>query len=112
MKTIRVKEFTEFPGPRYRSLGPFSGEEFREDVLVPAIKAHGTNIEIDLDDTFGYGSSFLEEAFGGLLRDNTISVEQAKELANHIISEEDPSLAEEVRSYLIDASSGSDQEPD
>ncbi|MCG8520865.1 MAG: STAS-like domain-containing protein [Pseudomonadales bacterium] len=110
MKTIRVREFTEFPGPRYRDLGPYSGEEFREKILVPAIKEHGGNITIDLDGTFGYGSSFLEEAFGGLIRNKSITTEQANELASHIISEEDPSLAEEVRSYLTDASSNSQED--
>jgi len=110
VKTIRVSEFTEFPGPRYRDLGPYSGEEFREAVLVPAIKEFGGNIEVDLDGTFGYGSSFLEEAFGGLIRNKNLTTEQASELAKHIISEEDPSLAEEVKSYLTDASSTPEEE--
>src|SRR5690554_3573488 len=110
VKTIRVSEFTEFPGPRYRDLGPYSGEEFREEVLVPAIKEFGGNIEVDLDGTFGYGSSFLEEAFGGLIRNKNLTTEQASELAKHIISEEDPSLAEEVKSYLTDASSTPEEE--
>ena len=106
MKTIKVREFTEFPGPRFKKLGPFSGEEFRETILEPAIKESGTNIQIDLDGTFGYGSSFLEEAFGGLVRGRVINEAQAKELCNHIVSEEDPSLAEEVKSYLLDATKG------
>lgn len=104
MKTIYVKDFSEFPGPRYRSLGPDSGEEFRESVLIPEIRAHGLdNIRFDLDGTYGYGSSFLEEAFGGLVRADEISENQTLTLVNHLVSDEDPSLIEEIRSYLADA---------
>lgn len=60
-------DFTDTPGPRYRDEGPFSGEQFREEMLVPALRA-GDSLFLDLDETEGYGSSFLEEAFGGLVR--------------------------------------------
>jgi hypothetical protein len=60
-------DFSKFPGGRYRRLGKFSGEEFREDRLLPALRA-GEKVEVVLDGTAGYGSSFLEEAFGGLVR--------------------------------------------
>lgn len=108
MKTIKVRDFTEFPGPRFKKLGPYSGQEFRETVLEPAIEEAGPDIEIDLDGTFGYGSSFLEEAFGGLVRRHVITETQAMALSTHIKSEEDPSLAEEVKEYLLDASEASE----
>jgi len=63
------KDFTDAPGPRYIKQGDFSGEMFREEKLVPAMKKALKNNEkilINLDDTFGYPTSFLEEAFGGL----------------------------------------------
>lgn len=60
--------FSEFPAGRYRADGPYSGQAFREDVLIPALKSsHGT-LHVSLDGTLGLGSSFLEEAFGGLVR--------------------------------------------
>jgi hypothetical protein len=62
-----ANNFTQTPAGRYKTDGPFSGERFREELLVPALKA-GNNIEINLDGTLGFGSSFLEEAFGGLVR--------------------------------------------
>lgn len=66
-----VKEFSDMPGPRKRKAGPNSGEEFREECLIPwmmdAIK-HEQIIEIDLDGAFGLPVSFTEEAFGGLQR--------------------------------------------
>jgi hypothetical protein len=60
-------EFSATPGGRYKSEGVFSGEEFREKFLEPHIK-EGKNLAIDLDGPEGFTSSFLEEAFGGLVR--------------------------------------------
>lgn len=68
MITIKIaKDFSRFPAGRYLSDGEFSGERFREQILVPNLRDAG-EIEIDIDDAAGYGSSFLEEAFGGLVR--------------------------------------------
>jgi hypothetical protein len=67
-KIINLKEdFTEFPGGRYREDGTFSGEEFRNDILIPALNAND-RVVVVLDGTAGYPSSFLEEAFGGMIR--------------------------------------------
>lgn len=62
-----AREFSQFPGGRYRDKGKFSGEEFREEVLWPALQ-NGGKVVIVLDGTAGYSASFLEEAFGGLVR--------------------------------------------
>ncbi len=61
-----AKDFTDTPGGRNRTDGPYSGERFRDDVLVPALERG--EVEVDLDGVLGFGSSFLEEAFGGLVR--------------------------------------------
>lgn len=71
MTTIKIAtDFSDTPGARVRSDGPFSGEEFREDMLMPLFEDGSDNgkILIDLDGAEGYPSSFLEEAFGGLAR--------------------------------------------
>ncbi|HCE2195151.1 STAS-like domain-containing protein [Vibrio parahaemolyticus] len=104
MHTIKVKDFSEFPGPRFISLGPNSGEAFREEVLIPAIRAHG-NVIVDLDGTFGYGSSFLEEAFGGLARAG-IQKEKILFLKKNLISTEDPTYITEVSEYIDDSLKG------
>jgi len=68
---VIASDFTRYPGPRYRKDGPFSGEQFRDELLVPALRRverGGGNVIVELDGVAGYGSSFLEEAFGGLLR--------------------------------------------
>lgn len=102
MKIMNVTDFTEFPGPRYIRLGPNSGEEYRTKHLIPAIKEFGAEICVNLDGTMGYGSSFLEEAFGGLVREN-VPESTVLQLVSNIVSEEDPSLIDEVSDYVNDA---------
>lgn len=66
---IRVaSEFSATPGGRNPKNGPFNGEVFRERFLVPALRDH-SKVVVELDGTDTYIGSFLEEAFGGLLRE-------------------------------------------
>lgn len=67
MKISIAKQFSEAPAGRHAKDGPYSGERFREEFLAPALEQNEV-VEIDLDGALGYGSSFLEEAFGGLVR--------------------------------------------
>ncbi|WP_420415940.1 STAS-like domain-containing protein [Marinovum algicola] len=68
MNVIRIADdFNEFPGGRYPEDGDGNGTDFRERFLEPAL-SRGERVKIDLDGTRGYPSSFLEEAFGGLIR--------------------------------------------
>ena len=68
MKIISIaNDFSVFPGGRLKKNGNWSGEEFRESILIPAINA-GEPFVIDMDGVKGYPPSFLEEAFGGLVR--------------------------------------------
>ena len=66
-----ANDFSTTPGGRFRKHGPYSGEEFRDDVLRDLLQAAiegDDTLFIVLDGTSGYPSSFLEEAFGGLIR--------------------------------------------
>ncbi len=66
--TIRLAaDFSPCPAGRFSEDGPYPGATFREQLLMPAIKAHDEVI-VDMDGTEMAGSSFLEEAFGGLVR--------------------------------------------
>lgn len=72
MNTIRVADYAPAPGGRFVTDGPYSGEWFRNEVLCPALASairSGEVLTVELDGTSGYGSSFLEEAFGGLVRE-------------------------------------------
>lgn len=100
MKTLYIKDFSKYPGPRYESLGENSGERFRDSFLIPAI-VENDEICVDFDGVFGYGSSFLEEAFGGLVRKG-ISRNKIESLKKNLKSQ-DESIVNEVISYINDA---------
>lgn len=64
-------DFSPYLGGRYRDDGEFSGEEFRDEhllVLVENAIQSGRTIKIDFDGVLGMPTSFLEEAFGGMMR--------------------------------------------
>jgi hypothetical protein len=65
LKLSLALDFSRYPGPRYKTQGPNSGEKFRKH-LVKLLKDYDRVI-VDLDGTSGIGSSFLDEAFGGLV---------------------------------------------
>lgn len=99
--TVNVaKDFTRFPSGRYKRNGETSGEAFRERFLEPTI-ARGESLVVELDGTVGYGSSFLEEAFGGLVRKLGVPAESILEHLRVVSSDSD--LVEEVYTYVREA---------
>jgi hypothetical protein len=68
-----ARDFSKVPVGRFRTDGPDSGQRFREDFLVPSLKKG--DVVVILDGTEGYPSSFIEEAFGGLLSTGLWSAE-------------------------------------
>lgn len=101
MITVSVaKDFTRFPAGRYKRNGETSGEGFRERFLEEPLK-RGADITVDLDGTVGYGSSFLEEAFGGVVRSTRLTADFV--LSHLTIKSTDPELANEVRQYIVEA---------
>ena len=66
--TISIaKDFSMYPAGRYLEDGDFNGTKFREELLVPHLKDSKV-LKVIFDEVAGFGSSFLEEAFGGLVR--------------------------------------------
>ena len=73
-----ANNFAREPAGRTPVDGAYNGKTFREEYLIPALRDNDT-VEVILDGTGGYGSSFLEEAFGGLVRHGHFNHEQLKE---------------------------------
>lgn len=99
------EDYTDTPGGRYIKQGDFSGQDFRNKLLKPKyIEAieKGEELEINLDGGYGYGSSFLEEAFGGLIRELDKNYEQASTIIK-IISNDEPKLIEDIKRYINEA---------
>ncbi|MGE0108163.1 MAG: STAS-like domain-containing protein [Bdellovibrionales bacterium] len=100
MKINIAKDFSPFPAGRYTNEGPRSGQAFRTEMLLPAIQK-GSSVEIELDGTEGYGSSFLEEAFGGLIRVEGLSAEDL--LSKIVLVSDDEELKKEILEYIHQA---------
>ncbi|WP_316758593.1 STAS-like domain-containing protein [Pedobacter aquatilis] len=104
MDTVNIKfarEFTRKPGPRKAEEGENSGELYRKQLLklVNDAIAQDKKIIIDLDGVLGYGTSFLEEMFGGLIRDNHVPFEQLNKRLG-FISNEEPFLIDDINKYI------------
>lgn len=95
-----ASSFSKFPAGRYKSDGPYSGEQFRDDVLMPLLRTN-TPVVVTLDGTLGYGSSFLEEAFGGLVRVHALTPARLRELLT--LQTSDRSLEVEIWKYIEEA---------
>lgn len=103
MKIVISKEYTKIPGGRFENEGEFSGENFRKTILKPKYVESLSKREklmIDMDGCYGFASSFLEEAFGGLARElKNISI-----MNNiSIISNDEPDLSERIARYVLSA---------
>ncbi|MEQ1649178.1 MAG: STAS-like domain-containing protein [Hyphomicrobiaceae bacterium] len=103
-----ASDFTRYPGPRHIEDGPKSGEEFRDTMLIPRITnavQSGGKVVIVLDGARGYTSSFLEEAFGGLVRLKSFTRDQLDRILEIRVS--DPKiryLAGNIRDYISSTS--------
>lgn len=105
-----ANEFSKTPGPRFKKEGNYSGQEFRDDYFINVFDTYskkGEKILVDLDGGYGYFVSFLEEAFGGLAR-----LRGSKIVLDTLVfkSEEEPSLIDDIRSYIVNASKQKEQQ--
>jgi len=104
MITIQIsRDFSRTLGHRSEEDGQHSGEDFLQKWLKPKYceaRTAGDKLLVDLDGTAGYGTSFLEAAFGGLAREypieEVLSTVQFK-------SDDEPYLPEEIEGYIREA---------
>lgn len=98
-------DFSRTPGVRYESEGEFSGEKFRKEILLPMYneaQKQKLKLKVVLDGTAGLGTSFLEESFGGLIREDGVDYYMLiKTLV--LVSEENPDYIDEINEYMKDA---------
>jgi hypothetical protein len=96
-------EFAVTPGPRKRTEGDHSGQEFLEDFLRPrflSARGSGVFLNVNLNGAAGYPTSFLEEAFGGLAR---AFGEQAVTETLRLTCDDEPYIADDIRRYIREA---------
>lgn len=96
-----LSDFSESPGPRYCKQGIASGEEFYHKILnskfVDAMNEK-QKLQLNLDGTDGYMSSFWDEAIGNLVYD--FSSQKVNEYLA-IVSIEEPSWKELIFNSII-----------
>jgi len=69
-----AKQFSPYPSGRVEEDGTFNGQKFRVEHLEPALDELVNSddkseiLTVNIDGVRSFGSSFLEEAFGGLIR--------------------------------------------
>ena len=87
MKLSIAKEFSPMAIGRYKTHNPLSGEVFREEHLTPmlrrAVQARDF-LEVDLEGMKGLSASFLEEAFGGLVRSGEWTAKEVLEVVRFV----------------------------
>lgn len=102
-----ANDFYPRPSGRYLKDGQYTGEAFRNRVLIPRlqkIQSSGQDepLVIDFSDVTMAGSSFLEEAFGGLVRTKLFS----KDFLNKVLiikSPRRPVINDRIELYIKEA---------
>jgi hypothetical protein len=79
-----ARDYTPYPGGRYPEDGKGNGTTFRDEFLLPIVK-QGKHADVVLDGAAGYPSSFLDEAFAGLVRKYGYTADQVLE-AFHFVA--------------------------
>ncbi|TBM09989.1 DUF4325 domain-containing protein [Hafnia paralvei] len=102
------EKFSQTPSGRfYTDMTESSGEQFREEVLLPLLNSLNANQKIDIildDNVEGYGSSFLVEGFAGVVKYGYMTKEQLERKINIIYSDPDFELfKEKIYEYLSKA---------
>jgi len=103
-----AKDFSDKPFGRYQlatedhpSDGKWTGDRFRKEILLPNFQNGTEKIEVYLDNVErGFGSSFFEEAFGGLIREHIAYKEIRERL---IIVTDDIDYSDEIWEYVDEA---------
>lgn len=97
-----AKKFSATPFGRFPSDGPNSAERFRKEVLLPEFLKHDEDIIVDFTGVaLGIGSSFLEEAFGGLVRVEGVD---KKDVLNRLkIQTKLPIYQNQIKKFILEA---------
>lgn len=98
-KILISRQFSKTPFGRYTTDGPNSAERFRKELLAPAFRQSNEAVEVDFNGiSLAIGSSFLEEAFGGLVRKEGIPKDKVKR--NLVVKSEMPFYKQQILRFI------------
>ena len=99
MKFNVAEEFTPWIGGRYRKDGDASGEELRDDKLIPILQKNpDEKLAVDFNGSHICWST-LEEVFGGLVRKMGPSIVDRVD----VIAKDDSDIPEDANQYMKEA---------
>lgn len=101
MKIDIAEDFSSKPFGRDENDGSkFHGKRFRNELLIPAFDTNDEKIEVYLDGVLrGFGSSFIDEAFAGLIRAGISHEDVSKRL---VIISNSKDYIDEIWEYIED----------
>lgn len=96
---VIARDFSKTPFGRFTEDSPNSAERFRKEFLVPALESDDQEVVVDFRGVaLGIGSSFLEEAFGGLVRREGLPKSQIK--ARLVIKSDLPFYKDQIDKFI------------
>ena len=102
IREIKLIDYTTTPSGRYKRHGKYSGEWFRDEILMPNIidaEIKNEKIIINLNGFYKIPADFLDEVFGGLIRKY-----KYKNFSNlQIICNDDLGIIADIFSYVAEA---------
>ena len=108
-----AREFSPLPLGRFRASGNKTGQAFREDILYPkiceAIKNKDT-LEVDFKYMVRLGSTFLEESFGGLVREHGMNPDEVLKTIKFLQGRNLHLWVELTEEYIQEAAPGKEPE--
>ncbi|MBX8825274.1 STAS-like domain-containing protein [Ochrobactrum sp. SFR4] len=110
-----ANEFGKYPAGRFPTDGSYNGELFREKFLKPYLKtiteqSSSEKLIIDIDGVRAFGSSFIEEAFGGLIRAGLYTSLELNRLIEVKCTKPNLLFYKEMIQHIISISAKSDEE--
>ncbi len=101
------KDFSDHPIGRFYSDGNSSGEEFREEYLLPRVLklADSEKLAIIIDEEVdGYGSSFLVEGFAGIVKYGYMTGDELlAKIEIHFSDDDFKFFKDKIESYIKNA---------
>jgi len=92
------EKYSKYPGGRFIRLGPYSGEDFRDNVLRNIFETTDKSIEIDATGVVtSFSPSFLDECFGQLAKEYGLELFNKK---IKLFSSDNPKLSEKMMYYV------------
>ncbi len=110
-----ANDFGKYPAGRFPTDGSFNGELFRERFLKPYLKTtveknNSEKLIINIDGVRAFGSSFIEEAFGGLIRAGLYTSAELSKLIEVQCTKPNLLFYKEMIQHIIETSTINDSE--